>query len=565
MIAHVVFDLPLEGFFDYLIPADLIPKVTIGSKVKVLFRTKPAVGFVIALATQAQVAKIIPIKKLADEHPVFDARDLEFAKHFSAFYGCSLGEALATITRHRSKVVTSNAAPSKKPSATLYHADAYAPIIEELTSNRQDYAIIVPDAAVANGLGIPASQRPFVGLRVSMFEAFAKRALVVVIDEDNMSYKQEQSPMYETRDVVMLAQQIYGFDLAFISLSPSVELMYKVEAKEVLYKPSFAKSLAKPMVIDLSNYKFLDKGILSPPARNMLEASIKNKRQTLIVSNRRGSYSVTRCKNCSHILKCPRCDSAIIYSRSQKQYCCRHCTFTLKDTPPCPDCAKQDWMSFGFGIEQIQKELSVLLPTARIAFFDKETQSLPTAFDILIATQSILRFKHKLRVHTVLFANFDDELNRMDMRSSFKSWALAQHFRKMGEQLFLQSRNRDHHVLKALSADSFELFYQEELKLRKELDFSPFAHWLEIMVRSRIEKSAQSFALDVYNDVLHRRAKHISVSEPEPAVPAKLRDQHRFKIMMSGQKVEELIPLIKESLSNIKRRSGVIVTLNINP
>ena len=132
--------------------------------------------------------------------------------------------------------------------------------------------------------------------------------------------------MYETRDDVRMAQKVYGFGLAFIGATPSVELMHEAENKAIGYKAMGAKALPKLAVIDLTTYKFLDKGILSPPARNAIESNIKAGRKTLIISNRRGSYSVTRCVSCGDVLKCPRCDSAVTYSRSQKQFGC----FTVK-------------------------------------------------------------------------------------------------------------------------------------------------------------------------------------------------------------------------------------------
>jgi len=304
-IAHIVFDLPLEEHFDYLIPEQLQAQVIPGVCVKVSFGTKAMTGFVIAVVAKAAVAKLKPIKAVRDAAPVFDERDLTFAKRFAAYYGCSLGEALGMMIRHRNNP-PSPPRTASKPTAVLYHCPdgQYAPAIERLTQGRSDYSIIVPDAFVAESLALSPQQRSRLGLRSSMFEAFTRSALIIVIDEDNISYKQEQSPMYESRQVILMAQEVYGFETAFIGISPSVELMHLVQNGTIanISRPDHRSDRGKASVIDLSNYKFLDKGMLSPPVRNALQENITARRQTLVILNRRGSYSVTRCTDCGHIL-----------------------------------------------------------------------------------------------------------------------------------------------------------------------------------------------------------------------------------------------------------------------
>ncbi len=565
-IAHVVFDLPLEGPFDYSIPEQLSSKAVLGARVKVMLATKAMSGFIVAVAREAQVAKTIkPIKSVTGRN--FDARDLAFAKAFAAYHGCSLGEALGTITRHRSfSPNTADILSKPAGSSHIYHVPDgnYVPVIGKLTDGRQDHAIIVPDSAVANSLGLPVAQRPFIGLRSSMFEAFAHKKLLVVVDEDNPSYKQEQSPMYETRQVVLMAQAVYGFDAAFISTSPSVELMH-LAGEGMPYTQMPGAALARASVIDLGQYKYLDKGILSPPVRNALEANIKSGLKSLVILNRRGTYGVTRCVDCSHILKCPRCDAPMGQGRGQKHLVCRICARQEDRVPNCPQCGKMHWKSFGMGVEQLQKELCALFPTARIAHFDKDSKELPAGFDILIATQAVLRFRHKLAFQTVVLADIDGELNRADMRSSCKAWALACRMRLMGGQMLVQTRNRDHHMLKALSAHNDRSFYDAEFALRKELGFPPFAHWAAVTARAKMERSAESFAQDVYNQLSRAEHEGITITAPEPDVPAKVRDQYRFRVLLQGNNVEELAAAVKAGLTQVKRRSGALVTLNIDP
>ena len=564
-IAHVVVDLPIEGHFDYLIPDDLIDKAIIGVRVKIVFGTKSTVGFIVGLAQETTFDKIKPIKDIYDATPIVNAADLIFAKQFCQYYGCSLGEALALIVRHRRNP------PIEQPSRSLgkigiHHCPdgQYLPVITALIEKVDLYHILVPDGHVANGLNIPKSLRPRVGLRSSMFEAFLKNRLIIVIDEDNPSFKQEQSPMYQTRDVVLMAQHVYGFDVAFVGATPSVELMHLVKEKKALYTYYEPAALKKSSIIDLTNYKFLDKGVLSPPVRNCCQNNINAKKITILLLNRRGSFSITRCRECANILKCPHCDAPLAYERNTKQYKCRLCSFVVSALGSCSSCHKNNWQSFGLGVDGLQKELQQLFPTARIVAFEANKEGLPPAGDIIIATSAILRFRSSLTVNSIICVDLDTELNRTDIRSSFHGWSMMMHLRQMTQELLVQTRNRDHFVFKSLASDDPHYFYNEELALRKELGFTPFYHWLAVRIRSKTEKIADTAAQAVYNKLIEMKSKGVTAGAPEADTPAKVRDQFRFKVMVGSLQVQDSISVIKHVLAEIKR-SRVIITLDIDP
>ena len=125
--------------------------------------------------------------------------------------------------------------------------------------------------------------------------------------------------------------------------------------------------------VDLSNYKFMP-GMVSPPVYDGLQAALKAGKKSILVLNRRGSYRITRCVDCAEILKCSRCESPLIYSRSAGKYLCRHCTYTVPGDAVCPKCHKSNWRSQGIGVEQIQAELKKYFPQAKIVFFERAQQ-----------------------------------------------------------------------------------------------------------------------------------------------------------------------------------------------
>ena len=190
-----------------------------------------------------------------------------------------------------------------------------------------------------------------------------------MVDEEDPSYKQEQMPMYDTAQVLLTRSKMYGFDVAFVGISPSVELMALAceRQNQALSKSQLPTSLAVRLV-DLSNYKFIP-GLISPPVRDALEAALKAGKKSILVLNRRGSYRLTRCVDCAEILKCTHCDSPLIYSRSEGKFLCRHCTYTAPGDTVCPKCHKPSWRSQGIGVEQVQTELKKFFPQAKIAGF----------------------------------------------------------------------------------------------------------------------------------------------------------------------------------------------------
>ena len=590
MIAQVVFDLPIDGPFDYLIPEQLVPLIAVGARVKVSFGPKAQTGFVIGLLEKSLFLKLKSIQSLCDDSAAFNSLDLTFAKDFCTYYGCSLGEALGTMLRNKTDRQPS-IRRDHKPLFFFYRCppDSYAAKIQEIIAGYQNHVIasssqsviarspkgdeaisfliLVPDAFRGQMLsqqlkGIGSVK---IGTRSSVFECDGRHDCVIMVDEEDSSYKQEQMPMYDAAQVLLTRSKIYGFDSAFVGISPSVELMALVrEGKIKLFEEPTANVPAARLV-DLSNYKFVP-GLISPPVRDALEAALKAGKKSILVLNRRGSYRLTRCVDCAEILKCTHCDSPLIYSRSEGKFLCRHCTYTTPGDTVCPKCHKPSWRSQGIGVEQLQTELKKHFPQAKVlAFSGKERQSLHD-FDILISTQAVLRFQGMLKVQLAAFIDFDAQLNRLDMRSAFNAFSLALHISSMAfEGVFIQTRNSNHYVLQSLSRGETQGFYDEELKLRKEFGFSPFKHWVKISWRGKSEKSTHQAAGEVYNALSKSAPENFTITPPLADTVGRKRDQFRFNVMVQANHVPQAVAFIKSTLTKIKRPSRVIVTFNIDP
>jgi len=334
-----------------------------------------------------------------------------------------------------------------------------------------------------------------------------------MVDEEDFSYKQEQMPMYDAAQVLLTRSKIYGFDIAFVGISPSVELMALALSGKIRLSEEPTASLPAARLVDLSNYKFVP-GLLSPPVRDRIDAALKAGKKSILVLNR-----------------------------------------------------------LGLGVERLQTELKKNFPHAKILVFSSVTsQSLPAGrqglgdFDILISTRAVLRFQGRWQASMAAFIDFDAELNRLDMRSAFNAFSLALHISSMAiESVFIQTRNNGHYVLQSLVTGKTQDFYDEELKLRKELGFSPFKHWVRISWRGKSEKYAAQAAQQVYNELNNSAPENFTITPPLSDAVARKRDQFRFNVMVQANDVPHAVAFIKWTLAKIKRRSRVIVTINVDP
>ena len=604
MIAHIIFDLPLEGPFDYAVPPQLqagLPGrqagIAVGKRVSVAFSHRSAVGWVAGLADTSAIKDLKPIRAVLDASPVVDGPLWALAGRMSSMYGCSLGQAVGLMVPKllRDGRRMDQEWPSVKQGLSFPNvSQAFGGDNSWMDSVRQTFAagrsvlILVPDAFAMGRLRPPLQKafgdvpilfhqprapkeeldqwttmrsggvRIVVGTRSSVFSPLADLGLIAVVDEGDPSFREEQTPFYETRDVALMRARLQGAEVLLVSSTPSVEAWHALAGKA----PAPVVPAAKIQVVDLTTYKYVEKGIVSVVLRGRLEEALKAKAQSVLVLNRRGLYAVTRCLECAYTLACPRCSCAMTFSRRGKHFACAHCSSTLPADTVCPKCRKPSWKSFGMGVEKLQGELTGMFPQAKVVTFERGDTDLPSG-DILIATQAVLRFKDRLKPQVAALVDFDNELDRLDMRSSYRAWALAVRLRAMATgTLVVQTRNSSHHVLRALAADDPKLFYDEELRLRKELGFSPFAHWAAVTVRGAQEKTALNFAQDVYN--ILSAAQGIQVSGPQPGVPAKVRGRYRFVVLVQGPKAEDMMAVIKEGLSKLKRISRLIVTIELD-
>jgi len=405
-----------------------------------------------------------------------------------------------------------------------------------------------------------------VGTRSAVFAPLSRLGLIILYEEENPAYKQEQSPFYHARQVAEFRLKIEGTSVLLVSSAPSAEVWYRASRKKIGLISLTEEKLCPMDVIDLSNYKSRKAATVSFSLRNQIEETLKEKGKVLLWMNRRGFSRLTRCPRCGYTFQCPRCDVNLSYSYAKKKLICPQCDFRTNFPAVCPQCQDSHLRSIGGGIEKLESEMSRIFPQARISRYDRETQRPPEKFDILVGTQAVGRLKALLAVHLIGCVQIDAQLNRPDFRASQRVFSILIHLRQWAQKrLVVQTRLSDHYCFQGARRLDFQYFYKHELKARRELGLPPFRHLLAIGVRAFQEEAALQQAYSLYSRLKEFEGKEaIDIVEPHPDLTPKLRDQYRFTMILKGKSVRGMLDLVQAALKGLKRKKGVVIALNVD-
>ena len=608
-IAQVVVGLPIEGPFDYFLPDSFRAKAAIGSRVKVPFGPRWLTGYVVNLSEKSYFKKLKPVLSLLDVHPLIENHQLKFAKEFAAYYCCSLGEAieamLPSALRKGQEAAFDFSVQNpvkRKPQTILLHDQDgtkkwpflfekikatlaqnqgvifLVPVVSmlealetKLKENINETVVILDKRLSAkkelkNWLEVKEGKAKLViGSRSAIFAPVSNLGLIVIDEENNSAYKQEQSPFYHAREVAFLRSKINGADLILSSAAPSAEIWSLAKKKKVKIESFESERTPAVQIVDLSAFERKKFTLFSFPLKNTIEKVLLEKEKVLLLMNRRGFSTCTHCKQCGYTLKCKRCNANLIYLYSQKKMVCRHCNYTTQPPTLCLQCRSSYLRYSGAGIEKLESELARMFPQARLARYDKDSAILPVDFDILIATQAILKWKEKCTFAVSAVLQFDSELNHLDFRSSEKAFSLLCHLKGMTtKKLIVQTRMIDNYVLKAASKSNFEMFYKQELQFRRQLHLPPFFHLICLIVRGKKEDVVLEQANALCEHFQKADNKDIEINEPQVHVIPKLRDQYRFNIFLKSKEIAGAVRFVQNCLKSFKKKSGIIIAVDVD-
>ncbi|MCA9401099.1 MAG: primosomal protein N' [Candidatus Omnitrophica bacterium] len=612
---QVVVGRPVEGPFDYSLPETFLGKVSVGMRVRVMFNRKRMTAYVVRMLENSAFApsRIQPILGVLDELPILDEEAMKLAQWFSDYYGCSLGEALEAYLplglRKTKKLKNfqpeqprfrSGNRDSKREIWIPYDEsefckqlilrvqcclDAKQQILVcapntflvqkyyQFLKTRLSAVVRMHEPAMTDNRALSLWQSisegtvdVMVGSRSAVFSPMKRLGLIVILDEDNDGYKQEQTPHYRVQDVALKRAEYFNAGTIFSSPSPMVETWSNIEYAQWSLQTIGQQAGAVVQLIDLTNYKLSMGFPVSYPLQNEIQRVANENGRILLYMNRKGFSSLTQCNQCGHRIQCGHCDICMTYLYSKNILKCSGCQGTMEMPKHCPQCNSKYMRSIGTGIEKIEKELAKFYPNQTIVRFEQDQQELPRTAKIIIATQAIFKLAGEVKFDSCAVLDIDGELSRIDFRSSQKAFRICQYLRMMAQKkLIIQTRMMDNAEIQLFQRMDPGGFYAHEVRLREEMALPPFSCLVAVVARGENEEEVFRYISRFYQNVLKEGREDIHVSDPHPAIQPKLRDKYRFTIIFKGREPKEMTAFIRKIMKAIRKKKDIIVTLNVNP
>ncbi len=428
--------------------------------------------------------------------------------------------------------------------------------------------------------------RLIVGARSALFLPFPKLGLIIVDEEHEHSFKQEEGVLYHGRDMAVVRAHLEQLPIILVSATPSLETETNCQSGKytrLLLKARHGGATLPPIeTIDMRQHRMPAKQFVSPHLIKAIAETIEKREQVLLFLNRRGYAPLTLCRTCGHRLKCPNCSAWIVEHRALGKLQCHHCGYQSRSPKNCPECKAEDSLhAVGPGVERLQEEIVEHFPNARVALFTSDHIATPKQaekllseidagkIDIIIGTQMVAKGHHFPNLTLVGVIDADLGLEGGDLRASEKSFQMmtqvsgrAGRAEKKGKVL-LQTYNPDHPVMKALIAGDRENFLKREAEYRRAAAVPPFGRFAAIIFSGRNESEVKQAATQLRNAAPKQAGTQ--VLGPAPAPMTQLKGKYRYRLLVKSLKNSNLQQYLRQWLALAPPPSAIQMKVDIDP
>jgi primosomal protein N' (replication factor Y) len=433
---------------------------------------------------------------------------------------------------------------------------------------------------------LKSEARVVVGARSALFLPFTALGLIVVDEEHEQAYKQEEGVIYHARDMAVVRSRIENSAVVLASATPSLETYVNAVSGRYhwlkLPRRHGAAVMPEIRLIDLRATRAEPGTWLSQPLREALAVTLASGEQAMLFLNRRGYAPLTLCEACGHKMICKQCSAWLVEHRYQKKLACHHCGFAMPAPLLCPECkAEKTLVACGPGVERVAEEFASVFPEARVAIASSdtlhgpfETQQAIRAMakretDVLIGTQIVAKGHHFPQLTLVGVIDADLGGSDGDLRARERTFQLlhqvsgrAGRAEKPGLVL-IQTRNPDDVVMRALASGDRDAFYAQEIAARKRVSAPPFGRLAAIILASHDGQVVRETGR-----VLARAAPHaagVKIWGPTPAFYTLLRGRTRERLLVQAERSVDVQAYLRTWLSRVKIPNAVRLTVDIDP
>lgn len=430
-----------------------------------------------------------------------------------------------------------------------------------------------------------------VGARSAVFAPLEDIGLIVVDEEHESSYKQEETPRYHARDLALWRSKYHHCPVILGSATPSLESRARAQ-KDVYHFLQLSQRgnpnalLPSVAIIDMKQEIIRkDTSTFSRVLQEKIHDRLEKKEQVVLMLNRRGYSSFVMCRDCGFVLPCPNCDISLTLHMDTKTMRCHYCGHEERIPHQCPSCGSDKIRYYGTGTQKVQEELLQLFPEASVLRMDVDTtrkkgahERILRAFSekkasILLGTQMIAKGLDFPDITLVGVLNADTSLNLPDFRASERTFQLltqvsgrAGRAQKPGE-VIIQTFNPEHHAIVLSQQQNYEAFYQKEMHLRHQSDYPPYYFTVKIVASHEQEEPAARKMYQVFREVEQVLSPQAKILGPTPHAIMRIKNRYYYQIIIKYKREPQLASYLKELLerSQVDQRNGLFLSIDKEP
>ena len=402
-----------------------------------------------------------------------------------------------------------------------------------------------------------------IGARSAAFAPLTNLGIIIVDEEHSDSYKQENNPKYDTHDILLFRAKYHNCPIIFGSATPKIESYTRAKLgvyKLLTMKKRHATTMPKVEFVNMQDEIKKGNRIISAKLKEELIHVLNNDEQAIIFLNRRGYSTILTCADCGYKEICPNCDIPLTYHKNHNILSCHYCGYKTYKKNICPDCGSENIKDFGLGTEKLEEEIKKISKDFKVIRMDQDTTTKKGShsrifedfknkkYNVLVGTQMIAKGLDFPDVTLVGVINADQSLNIPDFRSAEKTFAmLCQVSGRSGRsqkdgKVIIQGFNLDHYSILYTKNHDYDAFYDEEIKIRKKLDYPPFSDLIKITIVST--------SLDYANDIAKKVANYlknnqVNVLGPTAAMIPKVNNKYYIQLIVKTKNMKDVYEYIK--------------------
>ena len=430
-----------------------------------------------------------------------------------------------------------------------------------------------------------------VGARSAVFAPFTKIGLIILDEEHEATYKQDESPRYHARDVAIERARHYDCPVILGSATPSLESFARAskDVYTLLTLTERAKKNALPAVeiVDMrEQLKAGNRSMFSIPLAEAIRERLQKNEQMVLFLNRRGFSSFVLCRDCGTTVECQNCDISLTYHRTTEMLKCHYCGHEERVPLNCPQCESEHIRFFGTGTQKVEEEIMKLFPEARVIRMDVDTTSRKGSHerllrnfsegkaDILLGTQMIAKGLDFPNITLVGVLAADSSLHLADFRAAEKTFQLLTQVsgragrHELPGEVFIQTYTPEHYAIQLAKEQQYEPFYQMEMMTRKQFGYPPFFYFTLIQFSHEDLLKVNDFAGKATMFLRNQLPENMTLIGPTAAAISRVSNRYRYQCLIKYKKEQNLTEVLKELIKIYRTdwiKKGLMMTVDMDP